>query len=84
MVTDFEQILIGQLVKQLFQGRKTTMDDLTEFARDTALQSVVNKTLTDKNAEFKVGDNGQLTILHRDGSNLYGPRSSAVRSAIIR
>lgn len=51
---------------------KTIFDDLPGNARVTALESLINTALQDKNAELHADDNGNLQLLSKDGTNVFG------------
>lgn len=53
-------------------GYKTVFDDMPQVARNAAIKSLINKTLQDKNAELKLDENGQLKLIRKDGSNVFG------------
>lgn len=59
-------------LSELLAGYKTVYDDLPIDARNTSLMSLIDKMLQEKNAEFKLGENGQLQLLRKDGSNVFG------------
>lgn len=60
-----------QLEKMLAEY-KTVYDELPLDARNTTLTSLISKTLQEKNAELKLDDNGQLTLVRKDGANVFG------------
>lgn len=59
-------------LNEALSGYKTTLDELPVDARNTTLSTLINKTLQDKNAEFKIDENGQLKLVRKDGSNVFG------------
>lgn len=59
-------------INEALSAYKTTLDELPIDARNTTLTTLINKTLQDKNAEFKIDENGQLKLIRKDGSNVFG------------
>jgi len=37
-----------------------------------ALQALIDSTLQDKKADFRADEDGNLTLLHQDGTNVFG------------
>lgn len=56
----------------LLAGFKTKFDDLPADVKDSALQEIINKSLAADGAELALGDNGQLVLRRKDGSNYFG------------
>jgi hypothetical protein len=59
-------------IRQLLGKYKTVLDDLPAEARDTALQTLINKSLQDKQAELKLDENDNLVLVRKDGANVFG------------
>lgn len=59
-------------LRELLAGYKTVYDELPVDVRNTALESLINKTLQDKGAELKMDENGQLKLIRKDGANVFG------------
>ena len=51
---------------------KTIYDDLPAKAKLVALQALIDSTLQDKKADFRADEDGNLTLLHQDGTNVFG------------
>ncbi len=59
-------------IKAVFANYKTIYDDLPSDIRVATMEAIINKNLQDKNAEFVTDENGNLQILSKDGSNVFG------------
>ncbi len=51
---------------------KTIYDELPGKAKKTAMKAVIDEALQDKNAELGTDENGNLTLISKDGSNVFG------------
>lgn len=56
----------------ILSGYKTVFDEMPQVARNAAIRSLINKSLQDKNAEFKLDENGQIKLIRKDGANVFG------------
>lgn len=63
--------LKAELSKQL-AGYKTIYDELPSDVKETTLEALINKALQDKSARLDVDDNGKITLIGQDGSNVFG------------
>ncbi len=59
-------------VKAAFGGYKTIYDELPGDIRTATMEAIINKALQDKNAELRTDDNGNLQLISKDGSNVFG------------
>jgi hypothetical protein len=59
-------------LKAVFSNYKTIYDDLPIAARNAAFEALVSTALQDKNAELKTDEHGNLIIISKDGSNVFG------------
>lgn len=59
-------------LKSLFSQYKTIYDELPVDAKEYALEGLINKALQDKNAEFSTDEHGNLQLIGKDGSNVFG------------
>jgi len=59
-------------LKAVFGNYKTIYDDLPIAAKNAAFEALVTTALQDKNAELKTDDNGNLTLIGKDGTNIFG------------
>jgi hypothetical protein len=66
-----ENIYTESEVDALLSSYPTVFDGMPPIARKAAIKSLINKTLQDKDAEFKRAD-GKLKLLRKDGSNVFG------------
>lgn len=56
----------------ILNGYKTVYDDLPLDAKHAAVNSLLSKALQDSDAEFTFDEKGNLSIVKKDGSNLFG------------
>lgn len=56
----------------LLASFKTKFDDLPADVKDSALQEIINNSLAADGAELAIGDDGQLVLRRKDGSNFFG------------
>lgn len=66
-----ENIYTESEIDNLLSGYSTMFDSMPQIARKAAIKSLINKTLQDKDAEFKRVD-GKLKLLRKDGANVFG------------
>lgn len=59
-------------IKTKFTGYKTIYDDLDSSIKTATMDALINKALQDKNAELKADENGNLILVGKDGSNIFG------------
>lgn len=59
-------------IKAAFSNYKTIYDDLGEGIKSTSLKAIIDKALQDKNADLNVDENGNLQLISKDGSNVFG------------
>jgi hypothetical protein len=59
-------------IKAVFGNYKTIYDELPGDIRTATMEAIINKALQDKNAELKADDNGNLQLISKDGSNVFG------------
>jgi hypothetical protein len=55
----------------LLASFKTKFDDLPADVKDSALQKIVSKSLAADSAELLTGEDGQLVIRKKDGTNFF-------------
>lgn len=72
---DYKKQLLGarrdRSLTLLLGSFKTKFDDLPADVKDSALQEIINNSLAADNAELTIGDNGQLLLLKKDGTNFF-------------
>lgn len=82
MKTEFDnqikQIKIQTKLGGMISGYKTVFDDLDPVAKETGIQAILNKNLQDSNAEFTFDENGNLSLIKKDGTNLFGENHTLV------
>lgn len=80
--TDFEgqlkQVKIKQKLDVLTGSAKTMYDDLPAEAKEAAINALVTKALNDSEADFTFDDKGNLSLIKKDGSNLFGDNHTLV------
>jgi hypothetical protein len=59
-------------IKAVFGNYKTIYDDLDPSIRIATMGAIINKALQDKNAVLDADDNGNLVLVAKDGSNVFG------------
>lgn len=59
-------------IKAMFGNYKTIYDELPADIKAATMEALINKALQDKNAELTVNENGNLVLLSKDGSNVFG------------
>ena len=59
-------------IKAVFGNYKTIYDELPADIKTATMEALINKALQDKNADLTVDDNGNLVLLSKDGSNVFG------------
>lgn len=59
-------------VKSAFGNYKTIYDELPGDIRTASMEAIINKALQDKNAELHADDNGNLRLVSKDGTNVFG------------
>lgn len=74
--TDYEQKLRDKDMSYALNGLlgqyKTIYDDLNVSIKDKTLKAIIDESLGTDEAQFTIGDNGQLILQKKDGSNYFG------------
>lgn len=65
-------IRIDSSLKSILGEYKTVYDDLGSDVKETALRSLLEKALQDSDAEFTLDEKGQVSLIKKDGTNLFG------------
>jgi len=73
-----KQIKIQTKLGGMISGYKTVYDDLPADAKEAATNALLNKALQDSNAEFTFDENGNLSLIKKDGTNLFGENHTLV------
>lgn len=73
-----KQIKIQTKLGGLINGYKTVYDELPTDAKEAATNALLNKALQDSNAEFTFDENGNLSLIKKDGTNLFGENHTLV------
>lgn len=73
-----QQIKIKTKLGTIINGYKTMFDELDPQAKEAAVDAILTKALQDSDAEFKFDDKGSLSLIKKDGSNLFGDNHTLV------
>lgn len=65
-------IHIQSKLDNLLGGYKTVYDELPTDAKQAAVNSLISKALQDSDAEFTFDEKGNLSVIKKDGTNLFG------------
>lgn len=67
-----KSIHIQSKLDNLLGGYKTVYDELPADAKQAAVNSLISKALQDSDAEFTFDEKGNLSVIKKDGTNLFG------------
>lgn len=73
-----QQIKIKTKLGSMINGYKTMFDELDPQAKEAAIDALLNKALQDSDAEFKFDEKGNLSLIKKDGTNLFGDNHTLV------
>lgn len=73
-----QQIKIKTKLGSIINGYKTMFDELDPQAKEAAVDAILTKALQDSDAEFKFDEKGSLSLIKKDGSNLFGDNHTLV------
>lgn len=73
-----QQIKIKTKLGTIVGSYKTMFDELDPQAKEAAIDALLNKALQDSDAEFKFDDKGNLSLIKKDGTNLFGDNHTLV------
>lgn len=65
-------IHIQSKLDNLLGGYKTIYDELPSEAKQAAVNALLNKALQDSDAEFTFDEKGGLSLVKKDGTNIFG------------
>jgi len=65
-------IQLQAAIKAVFGNYKTIYDDLPASVKSATLEAIIQQGLQDKNAELKTDEHGNLQLVSKDGSNVFG------------
>lgn len=66
------------LFKNKFSGKKTVFDQLPEDVKHASLMTIINKAIQDNDASVTYDENGNASLLKKDGSKLYGANHTLI------
>lgn len=66
------KIQLQAATKAIFGNYKTIYDDLPPAIKTATMEALIMQGLQDKNAELKTDEHGNLTLVSKDGSNVFG------------
>jgi len=67
-----QDIQMKASLRAAFGKYKTIYDDLPEAVKTATFEAIVNQGLQDKNAILKTDEHGNLQLVGKDGSNVFG------------
>lgn len=67
-----KEIHINSKLENLLNGYKTVYDELPADAKQAAVKALLSKSLQDSEAEFTFDEKGSLSLIKKDGTNLFG------------
>lgn len=70
--TQISDIRKQAAIKAVFGNYKTIYDDLPQAVKTATMEALINQGLQDKNAELKTDEHGNLQLVSKDGSNVFG------------
>lgn len=65
-------IQLKAAVKAVFGNYKTIYDELPAAVRSATMEAIISQGLQDKNAELRTDEHGNLQLVAKDGSNVFG------------
>lgn len=75
---DLKQIKVQTKLSGLLSNYKTVYDDLPIEAKEAAVNSLLSKSLQDSDADFTFDEKGNLSLIKKDGTNLFGDNHTLV------
>lgn len=75
---DITDIKIRTKLSSLLGGYKTVYDELPAEAKEAAINALLTKALQDSDADFTFDDKGSLSLVKKDGTNLFGENHTLV------
>lgn len=76
--SQLKQIQIKTKLGSLLSGYKTVYDDLDSDAKNAAIEALLSKSLQDSDAEWTFDEKGALSLVKKDGTNLFGDNHTPV------
>lgn len=73
-----QQIKIKTKLGTIIGGYKTMFDELDPQAKEAAIDALLTKALQDSDAEFKFDEKGSLSLIKKDGTNLFGDNHTLI------
>lgn len=67
-----KDIQLKAAIKAVFGNYKTIYDELPPAVRTATMEAIIMQGLQDKNAELKTDEHGNLQLVQKDGSNVFG------------
>lgn len=75
---DLKGIKVKQKLDSMVGSLKTVYDDLDPVAKEAAITAILNKNLQDSDADFTFDEKGNLSLIKKDGTNLFGDNHTLV------
>lgn len=76
--SQLQQIKVQTKLNGLLSGHKTVFDDLDPTAKQAAIDAIITKNLTDSDSHFILDDKGNLSLMKKDGTNVFGENHTLV------
>jgi hypothetical protein len=73
-----KQIKIKTKLNGMLSSYKTVYDDLPVEAKEAAIDALLNKSLSENDADFTFDEKGSLSLIKKDGTNLFGDNHTLV------
>lgn len=73
-----QKIKVQTKLGTLLSGHKTVFDDLDPTAKQAAIDAIITKNLTDSDAYFTFDEKGNLSLMKKDGTNVFGDNHTLV------
>lgn len=70
--TKIKDIYKAAALTAKYSGYKTIYDELDPAIKTATMEALINKALQDKNAELRTDEHGNLQLVSKDGSNVFG------------
>lgn len=73
-----KQIKIKTKLNGMLSAYKTVYDELPVEAKEAAIDALLNKSLSEHDADFTFDEKGNLSLIKKDGTNLFGDNHTLV------
>lgn len=73
-----KDVKIKQKLDSMVGAYKTMYDELPAEAKEAAITALINKSLQDSDADFTFDEKGNLSLVKKDGTNLFGENHTLI------